>query len=93
MTERTENKECLHTLILTKRERVEITGVCEVESFDDTLVRLVTDCGDLTLEGEELHVDTLDVERGLVEIGGLVGGLYYSDSAGERRKGRRRQPR
>lgn len=82
-----------HTLQILARRHVSISGVREVESFDDTLVRLVTDCGDLTLEGEELHVDTLDVERGLVEIGGLVGGLYYSDSAGERRKGRRRQPR
>lgn len=93
MAENKTAQEQKHTLQILARRRISISGVCEVESFDDALVHLVTDCGDLTLEGEELHVDTLDVERGLVEIGGLVSGLYYSDSAGEKRRGRRRQSR
>lgn len=93
MAENKTVQEKKHTLQLTARKHISISGVCEVESFDDTLVHLVTDCGDLTLEGENLHVDTLDVERGLVELGGLVLGLYYSENGTEKRKGRRRQSR
>lgn len=92
MAENTAKTEKKHSLQLDARERVSISGVREVESFDDTLVRLVTDCGDLSVEGEGLHVDTLDVGRGLVEVGGLVCGLYYSESGGEKRRGRRRLP-
>jgi sporulation protein YabP len=90
MTERTENKECLHTLILTKRERVEITGVCEVESFDEQYVLLQTDSGELTLEGEGLHVGTLDISRGIVHVQGHITALLYSDAARAARKGRRK---
>lgn len=90
MTDRTDSKDCLHTLTLTKRERVEITGVCEVESFDEQCVILTTDCGELTLEGEGLHVGTLDISRGIVHVQGHVSALFYSDAARAARKGRRR---
>ena len=90
MAENGAKQEKKHTLQLTGREHAGISGVSEVESFDDTMVRLITDCGDLTVEGEGLRVNVLDVGRGLVEIGGLVCGLYYSESGTERRRGRRR---
>ncbi len=79
MTERANEQEKNHAIALTARRRVSISGVTEVESFDDTAVQLVTDCGDLTLEGEELHVGTLDIASGKVEVEGRINGLYYHD--------------
>ena len=74
-----ENKR--HTLSLTARTRAQIAGVTEVESFDEHSVVLDTDCGEMTVEGEGLHVGTLDIAKGVVEISGRIGGIYYSDSA------------
>ena len=91
MTQRTEEKDKLHTLTLTARSRVEITGVCEVESFDEQCVMLITDCGELTLEGEELHVGTLDISRGVVHVEGRITALLYSDATRAARKGRRKR--
>ena len=90
MAQREENKERQHVLTLTRREQLEITGVCEVESFDEQCVILMTDCGELTLEGEGLHVGTLDISRGIVHVQGHVSALFYSDAARAARKGRRR---
>ncbi|MBQ8357238.1 MAG: sporulation protein YabP [Clostridia bacterium] len=74
-----------HTLTVGTRQQIAISGVTEVESFDEQTVILVTDCGELTLEGEGLHIGTLDIARGVVEVTGRLNGAYYSDGAPARR--------
>ncbi len=74
-----------HTLSLEARARVQITGVSDVQSFDEQSVVLMTDCGELTVEGEELHVSTLDIARGLVDVEGRICALCYGDAAPARK--------
>ena len=81
MTERAIENQKKHTLVIGARESAEISGVCEVESFDEQSVILKTDCGEMTLEGEGLHVGTLDIARGIVSVTGQINGLYYSNGA------------
>ena len=76
-----------HDCILKGRKHVDITGVKEVVSFDSSSVVLVTDCGELTLEGNEIKVGTLDTDRGVVAVDGKICALYYSD---ESKRGRTR---
>jgi len=79
------NGERAHSLLLAERAGAVIEGVLEVHSFDEEGVVLKTSCGELTLEGEELHVGALDIERGHVQIEGRVNAAYYSDAAPSRR--------
>ena len=74
-----------HTLSIGTRTHAEIAGVSDVESFDENTVILTTDCGRLTLEGEGLHIGTLDIARGVVEVSGRISAVYYSDQAPARR--------
>ena len=69
-----------HTVALTARKSAVLTGVCDVQSFDERVVMLKTDCGELCVEGEELRVGTLDTEKGVVELTGRICALYYSDA-------------
>ena len=69
-----------HTVLLTARKGASFTGVCDVQSFDERVVVLKTDCGEMTVEGEELRVGTLDTEKGVVELTGRICALYYSDA-------------
>ena len=85
MTEKTTGETPKHALTLTARNRAEISGVTEVESFDEHSVILVTDCGEMTVEGEDLRVGALDIARGVIEVTGTVGGVYYRDAAPARR--------
>ena len=41
-----------HTLLQTARQKAVISGVLRVNSFDEQLVSLATDCGEMTVEGE-----------------------------------------
>lgn len=73
-----------HTIIAEDRGRVMITGVSEVGSFDDETVVLLTDMGELTVKGQNLHISKFNVETGELAVEGLLIALFYS---GEKSKG------
>ena len=85
MTQKGMAEEKKHTLSVVARTSASLTGVCDVQSFDEREVILRTDCGEMTVEGEDLRVGTLDVERGVVELTGRICALYYSDAAPARK--------
>lgn len=85
-----------HNLYVTDRQSITVHGVTDVLSFDEAGVFLVTICGQLHLEGSDLHITVLNTEDGIVEVTGRLNGLLYYDDAqpfddgrGDRRKGKR----
>ncbi|MDR0382099.1 MAG: sporulation protein YabP [Oscillospiraceae bacterium] len=66
-----------HHIILEGRSRLSITGVEDVDSFDETTVVLYTSKGLLTVRGSGLRVDRLTIEGGELNIEGLVDALEY----------------
>lgn len=77
-----------HELHITNRENVLIKGVLHVNSFDDQEVVLDTDCGTLTIRGEDLHIKQLDLQDGSFSVEGIVHSLQYSSGRGKGLKGR-----
>lgn len=73
-------QERIHTFSSKAREGIRISGVCDVVSFDESGVSLETLCGSMAVEGEGLHVRTLNTEDGIVEIDGKINGVYYYDN-------------
>ena len=76
-----------HKLILQNRGKGNITGICDVVSFDENAVVLDTDMGLLTIKGKELHVSRLTVEKGELEVDGQVDSLAYSSNEAYRKAG------
>ncbi|GGG24783.1 sporulation protein YabP [Paenibacillus abyssi] len=73
---------------MLNRKVLEISGVSNLESFDSEEFLLETDCGFLTIKGQNLHIKHLSLEQGLVAIEGLVHSLAYLDGqAPEKSKG------
>lgn len=68
-----------HQLILQDRKSLEMTGVSDVESFDDTIVIARTPLGELTVKGRDLHVRQLDLESGSLALDGQIDALTYND--------------
>lgn len=71
-----------HKISIFNRSSGIISGVKEVISFDPNEIILDTEQGMLMIQGEELHVTKLTVEKGEVEIEGLVYSMVYSDEGG-----------
>lgn len=72
-----------HKLTLDGRNRLTMTGVTEVESFDETMVVLHTTRGDLIVRGQGLHLQLLSLDGGQVHVDGTVDSLIYEDTAKE----------
>lgn len=66
-----------HTLTLKNREKLSMSGVTEVISFEDTVVVLETALGTLVVQGEGLQLKTLSVDGGQVAVEGTVSALSY----------------
>ena len=54
-----------HNLILEDRRTLTVSGVSDVDSFDEQTVVVFTDMGELTVRGTDLHINRLSVEVGL----------------------------
>lgn len=66
-----------HKLTLNERNKLNVTGVTEVVSFDDTAVVLQTTQGELVVLGQELQLKQLSPEGGQVAVEGTVTALNY----------------
>ena len=73
----------VHEVSVKGRKQMSINGVKDVISFDENQVELVTVCGEMTVEGRELHVSRLDLDLGVVELDGTVDRLYYPDEGSD----------
>jgi sporulation protein YabP len=77
-----------HDIVMRGRKLLEITGVKQVESFDNEEFLLETSMGFLSIRGEQLQMKNLDVDKGNVSIKGKVHDIVYLDEQhGEKAKG------
>ena len=67
-----------HKISLTNRKNGNFTGVLDVISFDISEILLETEQGMLNVKGKDLHVNRLNLEKGEVDIEGLIEVLSYS---------------
>jgi len=80
-------KNTAHRILMNERKALTVTGVSEVVSFDELAVTLKTVCGELTVEGEGLHISSLDTVNGTLEVNGSIQALSYFDKKKEGSKG------
>ena len=72
------------SLILENRARLSLTGILEVNSFQETAAEFQTGAGLLQVTGEQMHMDRLDLDSGEVELRGNFISLYYPEEIPER---------
>ena len=68
-----------HKLTLEQREKLTMTGVTEVVSFDETAVVLQTGLGVLMVHGQGLQLKELSVEGGQTCVEGTISALVYEE--------------
>ncbi len=66
-------------LILESRKRLSVSGVEEVEGFDEGFIRIRTCLGALTVRGQGLRVENLSVESGELSVSGEIAELIYEE--------------
>lgn len=76
----------IQNLILENREKLSVSGVLDVLSFDDQVVIMDTELGLLTVKGENLRINKLSIDTSEVIVEGSIYNLGYSEEQ-EQNKG------
>lgn len=71
----------IHRLELDGRERLVVSGVEDVERFDETGIVMSTSAGILTITGEGLHIGKLSLDGGELHVDGRIDSLAYEEPA------------
>lgn len=73
-----------HHVILENRTSLSVSGVEEVESFDETSIVMYTAKGTLVVHGAELHIEKLSLDGGDLLVEGNIDTLSYEDEGREK---------
>ncbi|MGN0613408.1 MAG: sporulation protein YabP [Porcipelethomonas sp.] len=68
-----------HNVIMENRNSLTLSGVTDVDSFDEHCITLYTQLGELVIRGRELHINSMSVETGDMTIDGDIWALNYGD--------------
>ncbi|MCD8095123.1 MAG: sporulation protein YabP [Ruminococcus sp.] len=75
-----------HSIVMQDCASISVTGVTDVDSFDERQVKLFTECGEMVIHGENLHVNEMSVEVGNVSVEGEISALVYGDKAAKKHR-------
>ena len=75
-----------HKLIIESKERCIVTGVEDVDSFNENEVIFLTSMGMMTILGQDLHISKLNLEDGQLVVDGVIECADYSDHDALRNK-------
>ena len=70
-------------LELKDRQLMRLSGVQNVDVFDEEKIVLQTELGKLEIHGQQLNVTSLDVENGNLQVDGMIDSFVYLE---EKRK-------
>lgn len=77
----------IQNVILENREKLTISGVLDVLSFDDQIVIVETELGLLTVKGENLRINKLSLDTTEVIVEGTIFNLSYSEKNLDKKSG------
>ncbi len=77
----------IQNLILENRNKLNISGVKDVLSFDDEVIIMETELGLLTIKGVNLKINKLSIDTGDVIVEGEINNLGYNDHSKREQEG------
>ena len=77
----------IQNLVLENREKLSISGVLDVLSFDDQVVVVETELGLLNVKGENLRINKLSIDTSEVVVEGDIYSLVYSENNSNKKGG------
>lgn len=76
-----------HILNMIDRERMSMSGVTDVFSFDEEVIELETVEGYVEIKGTGLHIAKMNLDDGELAVNGNISEIIYHDGAATKKKG------
>ena len=71
----------IHRLEIINREKLTVSGVEDVERFDETGIVMTTGAGTLMITGSDLHIGKLSLDGGELYVDGRIDSISYEDAS------------
>lgn len=75
----------IQNIVLENREKLSISGVLDVLSFDDQIIIVETELGLLTIKGEDLRINKLSIDTSETIVNGNIMQIAYSENTMEKK--------
>jgi len=75
-----------HKISIENRQRAVVTGVEDVDSFNENEIIFLTGAGMMTILGKDLHINKLNLDDGQLIIDGTIECADYADHDEIRKK-------
>ena len=76
-----------HHIMMEERSSLTVSGVSDVERFDENEIVMSTSKGTLVVTGENLHIEKLSLDGGDLKVEGTISALIYDENRGRSRGG------
>ena len=80
-----ENITKMQNIILENRNRLNVTGVEDVRSFDEQTITALTTLGLLIIKGNDLHLNQFSLDSTELSVEGDIISLQYNDKQTSRK--------
>lgn len=80
------NGEVKHDVLIKSRQRIEMTGVSDVSSFDEAEIVVQTGNSGVSIEGENLKIEKFNSENGELILNGSFNGMFYYEKKPTKKK-------
>ena len=80
MDDYNKNEKNFQNIVLENREKLSLTGIKDVFSFDDQIIIIETELGILTIKGDNLRINKLSIDTSDFIVDGKIDSLSYSNS-------------
>ena len=80
MTDEKQMPKLPHSVIMEDRRKLSVSGVTDIDSFDEQTIIANTDLGELTIRGWNLHITRLNLEQTELLVDGEISSLTYTDT-------------
>lgn len=68
-----------HHVIMEERTSLTVSGVMDIDSFDEQTIVAYTDLGEMLVKGNGLHINKIDLESGDLLVEGKISSISYSE--------------
>ena len=75
-----------HDVLLKSRQRMEMTGISDVSSFDEEEIVVQTANSGMSIEGENLKIEKFNSENGELILNGSINGMFYYSKKNVKKK-------
>ena len=69
----------MHNIILESRKKATLCGVKDVLNYNENSIIAITELGTMTLKGNEMHIDKLNIEQGDLIVSGNIDSIVYAE--------------